>query len=674
MRLLLLVLTIEVLLLMPRSIARRNYPEASFSYTPEAPLVDELVTFNASLSKPNGGAIVKYVWDFGDNTGVTESDPVTSHAYAEAGTYNVTLGVIDSEGLWDTESRSITIYPLSASTPTASFTYSPTEPLQGETITFDASESTDSDGTIVKYRWNFGDNTTVVEETDSGTTHTYTTAGTYNVTLTVIDNDELSDSTSKTIKIFTPGSPRARFTYEPENPVVNQLITFNASLSTPNGGAIVSYFWDFGDQTNGTGIIAVHNYTSFGYYHVNLTVSDSEGYSDSISVTLKVNVRDVSIIGIASSANEVYSGQLVNITVIVRNHGTTPETFNVTLYYQDKALATQVVKDLAPGAQQTLTFSWNTEEAAPDFNYTITAKASVLPWEIYTDDNTYIDGTVKVTTQTTSQPFGWSSLFPYVVPISLGLTSFVITVIIWKKRRISLKPMGFEYFNELTHGGIPEASSVMIIGGTASGKSILCQELAHTYLTEGKACIYVTYDSLPDEVRKNMQNFHWDVLTHEKEGTFILIDSYSSIAGKKSQEKHMVEQPFVLSDLGIAISTAFREVKEKSPRVFIDSATPLFMHVDAAKVLKFLQDRIVKIKSANGILFFTVGEGTVPPDLRGRLEEIVDCVIELKLTREKEKVLGKLCVRKIRGRESSQMWVPIRIEQGKGLTFLLRKD
>lgn len=616
---------------------------------------------------------MKYIWDFGDNSGVAESNPVTSHSYIETDTYNVTLSVIDSEGFWDTTTQNITIRPKSANTPTASFTYSPNEPLRGEAVTFDASSSTDPDGTIAKYRWNFGDNTTIVEETVPSTTHTYATASTYDVMLTVMDNNELSDSTSATIKILNPGAPKAAFTYEPKNPIVNQLVTFNASLSTPNGGAIVSYFWDFGDQTNGTDMIAAHNYTSFGYYRANLTVMDSEGYFDSVSAIIKVNIRDVSIIGVTPSANKVYSGQPVTITVIARNHGTTTENFNVTLYYQDSPIATQVVMDLVSGAQRTLTFNWNTKDVTSDFNYTIMAKANVLSWETYTTDNTYIDGTVRVLSSAASQPFSWSFLFPYIIPISLGLASFMICGIMWKKRKISLKVVGFEYFDDITHGGIPEASSVMITGEAGSGKSILCQELVHTNLAKGKACIYVTYDTFPEEVRKNMQSFHWDVSTNEKKEAFILIDSYSSIAGKKSQEKHMVEQPFVLSDLGIAISTAMKDVKEKSLRVFIDSATPLFMHIDATNVMKFLQDRTVKIKSANGVLLFTTSEGSVPPDLRDRLEEIVDCIIELKITREKEKILRKLRVKKMRGRESSQIWVPINIEPGEGITFFLPK-
>ncbi|MEM2878774.1 MAG: PKD domain-containing protein [Candidatus Hadarchaeales archaeon] len=82
--------------------------------------------------------------------------------------------------------------------PTASFTYSPASPRAGDSITFNASGSSDEDGTIVSYSWNFGDGTTGSGVT---TSHTYQTSGNYNVTLTVTDNDGLSSGLTRTISV-----------------------------------------------------------------------------------------------------------------------------------------------------------------------------------------------------------------------------------------------------------------------------------------------------------------------------------------------------------------------------------------------------------------------------------------------------------------------------------------
>jgi len=86
--------------------------------------------------------------------------------------------------------------------PIATFTLDKQNPIVGETITFDARASEDPDGKIVKWVWNFGDETPIIEgETP---THTYTLAGDYIVSLTVVDDNGISSYTSKTLKVFAP--------------------------------------------------------------------------------------------------------------------------------------------------------------------------------------------------------------------------------------------------------------------------------------------------------------------------------------------------------------------------------------------------------------------------------------------------------------------------------------
>jgi len=82
--------------------------------------------------------------------------------------------------------------------PVASFTYLPHTPIIGETITFDASASSDPDGTIESYVWDFDDGNT---STGVTTAHAYTTADTYDVTLTVTDNDTLTDTATSEITV-----------------------------------------------------------------------------------------------------------------------------------------------------------------------------------------------------------------------------------------------------------------------------------------------------------------------------------------------------------------------------------------------------------------------------------------------------------------------------------------
>ncbi len=382
---------------------------------------------------------------------------------------------------------------------------------------------------------------------------------------------------------------------------------------------------------------------------------------------MKVHNVDVAIVDVIVSATQVYAGQTVNISVVARNEGSANETFNVTLYYDSTAIGTQTVTDLEPGTERTLKFSWDTTDVAPDVSYSIKAEASGVAGETDTDDNTYAQGTLEVKSQATSPPFDLSPVLPYLIPILLGGLGFSVAGILRKKRETG---EGFEFFNELTAGGIPDAYSVMIIGDAGSGKSVLSQQLAYEHLKQGKSCVYVTYDIFPSEVRQNLKSFNWNASRYEKKGTFILVDCYSSIAGLDSEEKYHIEQPFALSDLGITISTAMDEIKHKSTRMFLDSTTPLFARVDASKVTEFLQDRSARIKGDKGVFLFTVGKGTVPSSSMQRLEEIVDCIIDLNVYEEKGKTKKRMRVRKMRGQKVTDTWIPFKIEFKKGITFL----
>ncbi|MHC1583843.1 MAG: NosD domain-containing protein [Methanosarcinales archaeon] len=84
-------------------------PIASFTYTPQSPLVNETITFNASSSYDPDGTIVSYEWDFGDGNTTTTPDPVITHSYSEAGSYEVTLTVRDNDCLTNSTKRSVMV-------------------------------------------------------------------------------------------------------------------------------------------------------------------------------------------------------------------------------------------------------------------------------------------------------------------------------------------------------------------------------------------------------------------------------------------------------------------------------------------------------------------------------------------------------------------------------------
>ena len=112
------------------------YPHASFVYTPSEPIINETVAFDASGSWHLDGHIVSYVWDFGDGVNSTETDPIVTHAYESAGLFNVTLTVIDNEGLNDTATSPIDVGKLDSG---ISITAFPTTITIGESIAINGS-------------------------------------------------------------------------------------------------------------------------------------------------------------------------------------------------------------------------------------------------------------------------------------------------------------------------------------------------------------------------------------------------------------------------------------------------------------------------------------------------------------------------------------------------------
>ena len=159
------------------------------------------ISFDANSSTGN---IVSYSWTFGD--GETGTGAAVSHTFTTPGSYNVELQVTDNLGVTDQDSVVVEVTaPQTINTPPTAVISSSTgvgeAPLS---IVFDGSGSTDRDGTITSYQWDMGDGTLLQ---GSQVNHTYTMAGTFNATLSVTDNGNLTDSVSTPIVVSPTVEP-----------------------------------------------------------------------------------------------------------------------------------------------------------------------------------------------------------------------------------------------------------------------------------------------------------------------------------------------------------------------------------------------------------------------------------------------------------------------------------
>ncbi len=262
-----------------------TYPVASFTVNPEQGNPPLEVKFDASESYDPDGRLVSYAWDFGD--GGQGSGVTTSHTYTSQGRFTATLTVTDNEKQSSSSSREI----MAGTPPQAKFSASPTSGPSPLVVEFDASASYDPDGYVKSYSWSFGDGTQGSGVTAS---HKYTSEGVRIATLTVTDNTGLTDSTSIDIEITDNKTPAARFVRSPHQGPAPLKVDFDASGSNPAdqvNGRIVSYQWDFGDGSTGSGKKVSHTYRKAGDFTATLEITDDAGKKDSAAKEVSVFIK-----------------------------------------------------------------------------------------------------------------------------------------------------------------------------------------------------------------------------------------------------------------------------------------------------------------------------------------------------------------------------------------------
>ncbi|MEI8083858.1 MAG: PKD domain-containing protein, partial [Actinomycetes bacterium] len=252
------------------SVSRKDNLPVSVALT--IPLRPPVASFTASTHSGSAPLTVRFTdtsegnpttwrWELGDGQTSTSGNPVCD--YTKAGTYTVRLTVANS-ACPNTATALITVNPPG---PKADFSALPPSGDAPLKVTFQDR----STNIPTSWRWEFGDNT---NSTQQHPQHTYATAGTYTVKLTVT-NAQGSDSKLGNNPIsVTPTPLKALFTGQPP---LSGKVPLTVRFTDQSEGNPTGWLWDFGDSATTTTRNPVHEYRKPGTFTVKLTVSNSQG-------------------------------------------------------------------------------------------------------------------------------------------------------------------------------------------------------------------------------------------------------------------------------------------------------------------------------------------------------------------------------------------------------------
>lgn len=242
----------------------------------------------------------------------------------------------------------------------------------------------------------------------------------------------------------------------------------------------------------------------------------------------------------------------------------------------------------------------------------------------------------------------------------------IASVVLVRRKRGKLYPRSFDYFMELTHGGLPEACFTVIAGNSGSGKSVLLNTFAAHHLASGKS-IYITNTEYPEGIRANLIKLGLQMVD-AKDERLIFIDAYSAIGGGSSREEFSVASHTDLTNLGLNITKCL-QIAGPGADVYLDSLNPLITTLRIDYLTNFLQSVAAKVKANNGKFCVTVSSGIEKAEIT-KLEESADCVIETQLLESGKGQRRRLRIKKLRGKPYVDRWTRFQVEQSKGIIFL----
>jgi len=205
---------------------------------------------------------------------------------------------------------------------------------------------------------------------------------------------------------------------------------------------------------------------------------------------------------------------------------------------------------------------------------------------------------------------------------------------------------------------VPERQTVLILGPRGVGKGELCIDYMKYFLEGGGKIIFMITDTSPEKIKEKFLRRGVDLRKHSDR--FIIIDCYkawSSVGGGGGNDS--IDSMPDIRSLKLSVEKAVHRLG-KPVRIFIDSASTIFLYNDMDATLKFLRQASEKAKSESSSLGFTLHEGVHEEKLMKDIRSIVDGIIAFKLDDDRNTYIR---YEALKGKKPESGWTAFRFAE-----------
>lgn len=346
-------------------------PKSDFTYNFTG-CVSDTVRFTGVDTSP-GFAITRWRWTFDD--GSIDSTRFVKKLFTSPGNHPTKLQVIADNGCFGDTTKSVVVNPK----PTVKFGAAPITLCQGGSVTFTDSSTFAGPGALSNYYWDFGNSQVLNATNANAVSSIYNNYGSYTIKHVVSVGNTCSSDTAFKIVTVT-AKPDASFTV-PTGCLADSTAQFNSNITVPDGQAITSYSWNFGDAnaTPGnpnTSTLAnpTHKYSAYGTYNVTLIVATAGGCRDTTTIPFTIGGFATAINYTVANETALCSQKFVSATN--QMDVVTDSVYRIDIYWDYLNQSTVFDRDNTPTLNETYTHTY------PVFT-TPASKTVTLRWVVY---------------------------------------------------------------------------------------------------------------------------------------------------------------------------------------------------------------------------------------------------------------------------------------------------